>query len=130
VTTDNADAVNVLIDSAGQLGTVSSSRRVKRDIAPLGALRPLMRLRPVSFRYRTGAPELHYGLIAEQVARVLPALAVRGSDGRPETVQYQELPVLLLGALQRQQREKDALQAQVRRQQAQIDWLIRQARSR
>ena len=96
----------MLIDSAGQLGTVSSSRRVKRDIHPLGALRSLMRLRPVSFRYRTGPPELHYGLIAEQVAKVLPELAVYGEDGLPETVQYQELPVLLLGELQRQQRRE------------------------
>jgi hypothetical protein len=130
VTTGVGDAVPVLIDSAGQLGTTSSSRRVKRDIQPLGKLRPLMKLRPVSFRYRSGPPELHYGLIAEQVARVLPELAVYGSDGLPETVQYQELPVLLLGALQRQQREKDALQAQVRRQQAQINWLMRHARGR
>jgi endosialidase-like protein len=130
VTTGQADAVNVVIDSAGQLGTVSSSRRFKRDIQPLGALRPLMRLRPVSFRYREGPPELHYGLLAEQVARVLPELAVYGSDGLPETVQYQELPVLLLAALQHQQREKDALQARVRRQQEQIDWLMRRARGR
>jgi hypothetical protein len=130
VTTGVGDAVPVLIDSAGQLGTTSSSRRVKRDIQPLGAVRPLMKLRPVRFRYRTGPPELHYGLLAEQVAKVLPELAVYGEDGLPETVQYQELPVLLLAALQRQQRERDALTAQVRRQQAQIDWLIRRARGR
>jgi hypothetical protein len=120
VTTGGA-AVPVLIDSAGQLGTTSSSRRVKRDIEPLGALRPLMKLRPVSFRYRSGPPELHYGLIAEQVARVLPELAVYGSNGRPETVQYQELPVLLLAKIQAQQR-------QLARQQAQIDWLMRHSR--
>jgi hypothetical protein len=113
----------VLINTSGQLGTASSSRRVKRDIEPLGALEPLMKLRPVSFRYREGPPELHYGLLAEQVAKVLPELAVYGSDGLPETVQYQELPVLLLAKVQSQQRRID-------RQQTQIDWLIRRARGR
>jgi hypothetical protein len=54
---------------------------------------------------------------------VLPELAVYGEDGRPETVQYQELPVLLLAKIQAQQR-------QIARQQGQIDWLMRQARSR
>jgi hypothetical protein len=114
VTTDNVDAIPVQIDSAGQLGTVSSSRRVKRDIEPLGAPGPLMKLRPVSFRYREGAPDLHYGLLAEQVAKVLPELAVYGSDGLPETVQYQELPVLLLAKIQAQQRQINRLERLVR----------------
>src|SRR5436189_97851 len=50
VTTANANAVNVVVDSAGQLGTVSSSRGVKDDIADMGeASGVLMRLRPVTF---------------------------------------------------------------------------------
>ncbi len=36
VTTGSANAVAVLIDSSGQLGTASSSRRVKDDIADMG----------------------------------------------------------------------------------------------
>jgi hypothetical protein len=79
-----------------------------------------MKLKPVSFRYRSGPPELHYGLIAEQVAKVLPELAVYGPDGLPENVQYQELPALLLAEIQNQQRQID-------RQQRQIDWLMTQA---
>jgi Chaperone of endosialidase len=114
-----ADAIPVLIDSAGQIGTTNSSRRVKRDIEPLAGLPALMKLRPVSFRYRAGPPELHYGLIAEQVAKVLPELAVYGTDGLPETVQYQDLPVLLLAQVQAQQR-------QIKRQQARIDRLARE----
>ena len=35
VTTGNHDAVPVLIDTAGQLGTTSSSRRYKKDIKPM-----------------------------------------------------------------------------------------------
>jgi hypothetical protein len=44
------DAINVVIDSAGQLGTVSSSRRFKDDIADMeAASHALMKLRPVTF---------------------------------------------------------------------------------
>jgi hypothetical protein len=35
VTTGNTDAIPVLIDSAGQVGTLSSSRRFKHDIKPM-----------------------------------------------------------------------------------------------
>ncbi len=122
-TTGNADAINVVIDSAGQLGTVSSSRRVKRDIEALPGLSELRDLKPVSFRYREGPPELHYGLLAEQVAKVFPELAVYGKDGLPETVQYQELPALLLAELQAQRR-------QIARQQEQINRLTREVRGR
>ncbi len=111
----------VLVDSGGELGTISSSRSVKRDIEPLPKLPPLMKLRPVSFRYRSGSPELHYGLIAEQVSRLMPTLAAYGKDGAPESVQYHELPVLLLSKLQEQQRR-------LNRQQEQIDRLIREVR--
>jgi hypothetical protein len=39
------------IDSAGQLGTANSSRRVKADIGDIGEQsRALYQLRPVSFR--------------------------------------------------------------------------------
>jgi hypothetical protein len=121
-------ATEVVVDDNGQLGVPASSRRLKRDIHPLGAVRQLMKLRPISFRYRSGAPELHYGLIAEQVAKVLPELAVYGTDGLPEAVQYQELPALLLAKVQTQQRQNDALKAQNRSQQAQINWLMRRVR--
>jgi hypothetical protein len=36
VTTGNSDAVPVVIDSNGQLGTVNSSRRYKEDIQDMG----------------------------------------------------------------------------------------------
>jgi hypothetical protein len=105
VTTGVADAVAVMIDSAGQLGTVSSSRRFKEDIQDLGpASGTLLDLRPVSFRYKreAGGPPRprEYGLIAEEVAEVFPELVVFDADGRPETVKYHLLVPLLLNELQ------------------------------
>ena len=72
VTTGNNDAVPVVIDSNGQLGTVNSSRRFKEDIRDMGdASIGLLRLRPVTFRYRKpfadGSRPIQYGLIAEEV---------------------------------------------------------------
>ena len=53
ITTLNNNAIPVLIDSAGQLGTVSSSRRFKDDIHDMAdSSRRLLQLRPVTFRYK------------------------------------------------------------------------------
>jgi polyhydroxyalkanoate synthesis regulator phasin len=112
VTTGAADAVAVVIDSNGQLGTASSSRRYKFDIASMGeATDGLMRLRPVTFRYLAhgeNAP-LQYGLIAEEVAEVYPELVTRNKDGEVETVMYQFLAPMLLNEVQKQQKTIDGL---------------------
>src|SRR6202022_806093 len=89
ITTAHADATAVVIDSVGQLGTVSSSRRSKFDIASMGdATEELMRLRPVTFRYLKYGDDgpLQYGLIAEEVAEVYPELVARNKDGELEAV--------------------------------------------
>ena len=73
VTTANNDAVTVVVDSFGQLGTVSSSAKTKFDIQDLPAdvTDAVSRLRPVSFRYKQpfadGSTPVQYGLIAEEV---------------------------------------------------------------
>ncbi len=107
VTTGLSGAVNVVVDANGQLGTVSSSQRYKEDIQDMGdASSGLLRLRPVTFRYKQpyedGSKPIDYGLIAEEVAQVYPDLAVRGADGQIQTVQYQKLTPMLLNELQKQ----------------------------
>jgi hypothetical protein len=101
ITTGASDAVEVLIDSNGQLGTISSSRRYKQDITDMGdASSRLLRLRPVTFRYKKpfkdGSKPIQYGLVAEEVAQVFPELAVFNAKGQPETVKYHLLAPLLL----------------------------------
>ena len=64
----------VYINSAGKLGTTTSSRRFKEDIKPMNnASEALFALKPVTFRYKKeidpqGIPQ--FGLIAEDVAQV------------------------------------------------------------
>jgi hypothetical protein len=106
VTTGVDNAIPVLIDSNGQLGTTSSSRRFKEDIGPMGEVsQALLDLRPVTFRfkepYADGGKPLQFGLIAEEVAEVFPELVVYDEEGRPETVKYHLLSTLLLNELQK-----------------------------
>ena len=105
----------VLIDtSTGQLGTLVSSLRYKRDIQPMGARsQGLYDLRPVVFRYTQDAQgERQYGLIAEDVANVYPELVTRNAQGQVEAIRYQELTPMLLNELQHQQRQQTELKAQ------------------
>jgi Chaperone of endosialidase len=109
VTTGKNDAVPVVIDSNGQLGTVSSSQRFKEDIQDMGdGSRGLMQLRPVTFRYKKAFADdskpIQYGLIAEEVAEVYPDLVARSADGQIETVKYQVLDSMLLNELQHQEK--------------------------
>jgi hypothetical protein len=118
VTTGLSDAVSVLIDSNGQLGTTSSSRRYKEDIHDMGtASERLLQLRPVSFRYIEAYADnekpLDYGLIAEEVAEVFPELVVYNENRQPETVKYRLLSSLLLNELQKQQSELNDLSGQL-----------------
>jgi hypothetical protein len=110
--TTGQPGVPVLVDANGQLGTVSSSAAVKEDIADMGeASALLMRLRPVTFRYKE-RPDwpLQYGLIAEEVAKVAPDLAARDPEGKVSTVYYQDLPPMLLNEFQKQERTIEAQQ--------------------
>jgi hypothetical protein len=97
----------VLVDPVtGQLGILLSSERFKEDVQDMdSASDALMRLRPVTFRYKGAGSEaknLQYGLIAEEVAAIYPQLAVYGRDGQVESVQYHQLPALLLNEMQKQ----------------------------
>ena len=85
VTTANANAVPVVIDSAGQLGTVSSSKRFKKEIKPMDQTsEAILGLKPVTFHYKSdpagAGPQ--FGLIAEEVAQVNPDLVVRDEKAR------------------------------------------------
>ncbi len=117
----------VYVNSAGQLGTLSSSRRFKTDIRSIGGVsRKLLQLRPVSFRYKKEVEAdgaVQFGLIAEEVATVFPELVELGKDGKPYTVRYHLLSALLLNEFQKQntelQRQHTALE-QVRVENAQL----------
>ena len=88
----------VFINSSGQLGTVSSSHRFKKEIKKMEQTREdILELQPVTFQYKsdpTGTAQ--FGLIAEEVAQVNPDLVVRDAEGAPYTVRYEAVNAMLL----------------------------------
>ena len=112
----------VEVTSSGQLGVALSSARYKRDIHDMGgASAGLMKLRPVSFRYKNDpSATLQYGLVAEEVARVYPGLVVHGTDGEVQSVRYLELTALLLNELQKQTQHMQRQASQLRDQASQL----------
>ncbi len=129
VTTGNNDVVAVVVDSFGQLGTVSSSAKTKFDIQdlPVDVTEAVARLRPVSFRYKQpfadGSTPVQYGLIAEEVEQVLPELVAYDEHGDPATVKYHVLPSLLLAEVQRLSADRRRLESAVADQAARLSEL-------
>src|SRR6266567_3196125 len=105
-TTHNADAIPVVIDSADQLGTVSSSRRFKKEIKPMDkASEAILGLNPVTFHYKSDDTNTPcFGLIAEEVAQVNPDLVVRDDKGEIYTVRYDAVNAMLLNEFLKQHR--------------------------
>jgi hypothetical protein len=128
VTTQLA-ATPVVIDSNGQLGTVSSSRRFKKEVKPMDQTsEAILSLKPVTFQYKadkTGTPQ--FGLIAEEVAEVNPELVIRDERGEIYTVRYDAVNAMLLNEflkahrrIEEQDKRIDQLTAQLKQQAAQI----------
>ena len=124
-----AGGVGVIIDTNGQLGTVLSSERFKDEIKPMDkASEAILALKPVTFRYKheldpKGIPQ--FGLVAEEVEKVNPALVARDGQGKVYTVRYEAVNAMLLNEflkqhriVQEQQAEIKALAAQLKEQAA------------
>jgi hypothetical protein len=114
--------VPVLIDSQGQLGTASSSRRFKKEIQPMDkASEAILALRPVTFHYKsdsTNTPQ--FGLIAEDVAHVNPDLVVRDADGEIYTVRYDAVNAMLLNEFLKEHAKVEEQNQKIREQEATI----------
>jgi hypothetical protein len=105
----------VFINSSGQLGTVSSSRRFKNDIKPMDqGSEAILALKPVTFHYKsdnTGTPQ--FGLIAEEVAEINPDLVVRDDKGDIYTVRYDAVNAMLLNEFLKEHRKVEEQQVRI-----------------
>jgi Chaperone of endosialidase len=106
VTTQSGTTAPVIVSNDGQLGTVVSSERFKKDIATMDeASEIILSLRPVTFHYKSDARETpQFGLIAEEVAKVNPALVLPDKQGKPYTVRYEAVNAMLLNEFLKEQR--------------------------
>ena len=125
VMTANANAQTVVIDSAGQLGTISSSRRFKKEIKPMDKTsEAILGLKPVTFHYKsdtTGTPQ--FGLIAEEVAEVNPDLVVRDDKGEIYSVRYDAVNAMLLNEFLKEHRRVTEQNRKIHEQESTITQL-------
>ena len=121
-TSIDPDNLPVFIDFTGRLGTQSSSRRFKDDITSMEkASEALLSLRPVTFHYKNDVKATpQFGLIAEEVAKVNPALVVPDKEGRPYSVRYDQVNAMLLNEFLKEHRAFLEEQCKVERLEKQV----------
>jgi len=120
-----AGGMGVVIDTNGQLGTVTSSARYKEAIKPMNkSSEVLLNLKPVTFRYKKELDHKaipQFGLVAEDVAKVDPDLVARDEEGKPYSVRYEAVNAMLLNEflkehkkVEEQANKIDQLEAELR----------------
>lgn len=105
------DATTKEITENAATSCVVSSARFKTDIKLLPnseANRIVMGLKPSTFTYRDGGRKA-IGLIAEQADSVDSRLASRDAQGRVNSVNYEQVTILLLSTVQQLRAEVDSL---------------------
>ena len=107
----------VVVNSGGQLGVAPSSARFKEQIKPMNkASEAILQLKPVTFRYKeeidpAGIPQ--FGLVAEEVEKVNPALVDRDSQGKVYTVRYDAVNAMLLNEFLKEHHKVGELEATI-----------------
>jgi hypothetical protein len=110
------------VNGATYAGNCPSDLHWKEDIHPFPPLLDkVVQLQPVSYKWRRGAPADEHlkfrssgrasGLIAQDVEKVLPDMVSRDKRGF-KTVNYSELPYLMLQAIRELKAENDSLKAE------------------
>jgi uncharacterized coiled-coil protein SlyX len=121
----SVDSVTINFD--GKLGRQGSSRRYKEDIKRMDDVsKVIYQLEPVTYRYKKEidpTQSLDFGLIAEDVAKVDPNLAIRDAGGRVDSVRYLAIQNMLLNEFLKEHRTVQEQGAIIERQQRQIDAL-------
>ncbi len=92
VTTQSGTTAPVVVSDGGQLGTVASSQRFKKDIATMDKA----------------------SLIAEEVAKVNLDLVLPDKEGKPYTVRYDAVNAMLLNEFLKEHRKVEQLEADLR----------------
>jgi trimeric autotransporter adhesin len=117
----------VKVNANGQLGVAPSSERFKAEIRPMDkASEAILALKPVTFRYKKELDPkgiAQFGLVAEQVAKVNPALVDHDGKGEIYTVRYEAVNSMLLNEFLKEHRKVEKLEATAVEQQKEIQAL-------
>jgi hypothetical protein len=113
--------------SDNRLGHTSSSLRYKEGVKPMDKASELIyQLKPVTYRFKKDiepSQNLDYGLIAEDVAKIDPTLAIRDGHGHIESVRYMAIYNMMLNEFLKEHRKNEEQEATIARQQRQIEAL-------
>ena len=114
----------VFINSDGRLGTMTSSQRFKEAIEPMAqASETLFALKPVRFHYKKEIDPTRtsqFGLVAEEVEKVDPALVVRDKEGKPYSVRYDQVNAMLLNEFLKEHRKGQQQRGRIEKQEIAI----------
>ena len=112
-----AGGSGVIVDSNGHLGTITSSARYKENIQPMDKTsEAILSLKPVTFRYKKQLdPQAipQFGLVAEDVAKVDPALVALDERGKPYTVRYEAVNAMLLNEFLKEHRKVEKQEKEI-----------------
>ncbi len=120
----------VFINANGQLGTTPSSARFKDEIRRMDkASEAILALKPVTFHYKKefdpeGIPQ--FGLVAEEVEKINPALITRDPEGKPYTVRYEAINAMLLNEFLKEHRKVEQQEASITQQRQDFEAAIAQ----
>ena len=87
----------------------------------------LFSLKPVTFRYKKeidSAGTSQFGLVAEEVEKVNPALVVRDKEGKPYSVRYEQVNAMLLNEFLKEHKAFDQEQHKVETLEATVASLV------
>ena len=106
---------------------MTSSRRFKDQIEPMDRVsEEVYALRPVTFCYKkeidpTGTSQ--FGLVAEDVEQVNPALVARDKEGKPYSVRYDQVNAMLLNEFLKEHRKVEVQAREIEVQKATVSEL-------
>lgn len=122
VTPVSGTTAPVVVSDTGQLGTLPSSRRFKKDIQPMAKTsESILALKPVMFHYKGDRTNrAQFGLIAEEVAKVNPDLVMRDDKGDIFTVRYDAVHAMLLNEFLKEHRKVEEQATKIQSQETTI----------
>jgi hypothetical protein len=118
----------VRVGSDNKLGTVVSSRRFKHDIKPIDKVsEAILALKPVTFLYKSDTTNTpRFGLIAEDVAEVSPELVIPDKEGKPLSVRYEDVNVMLLNEFLKENKKVEEQQASISQLKSEMQTMVAQ----
>tara|TARA_R110002074_G_scaffold204421_2_gene372779 strand:+ start:973 stop:4788 length:3816 start_codon:yes stop_codon:yes gene_type:complete len=112
-TLGTASGTDLIVDGSNIVHKKSSSRRYKRNVVDIVLdSNKVYDLRPVDFEWNEKSAtegKKDIGLIAEEVAEILPEIVNYNNDKTPESVSYDKLSVILLMEIKKLKEEIEKL---------------------